>query len=113
MSKFDDCLETYDAAFKKLGQAVYNPDLLKKVAKGLGPSIYNTDSSKVSSSDKEELARVKKSFLIKKLGLDDSPALDDAIGEVVTWFGKSNPSKYRAVFYYKLVEKFDKASVYN
>ena len=113
MSKFDDCLETYDATFKKLGQPDYDADLLKKVAKGLGPSIYNTDSSKVSSSDKEELDRVKKNFLIKKLGLDDTPALDDAIDEVVAWFGKSNPSKYRAVFYYKLVEKFNKADIYN
>ena len=95
MSKFDDA------------------DLLAAVAKGLGPSIYNADSSKVSCSDQAELDRVKNNFLIKKLGMKDGPELDAAIKEVCEQFGSSNPSKYRAGFYYLLVQKFGKQKVYS
>ena len=42
-------------------------DLLTKVTKGCGPTIYSDDSSTVSASDAEEMARVKKNFLLKKL----------------------------------------------
>jgi hypothetical protein len=111
MSKFDECIETYKKEFDKL-KISYDLDLLTKVAKGCGPSIYNTDASKVSSADKEELARVKNNFLIKKLGLKDGTELDDAIAGVVDQFGSSNRNKYRAMFYYLLTKKFKKESVY-
>ncbi|MEL6391048.1 MAG: DUF2853 family protein, partial [Bacteroidota bacterium] len=86
--------------------------LLTKVAKGLGPSIYNADSSKVSSSDKSELDRVKANFLIKKLGESDGAHLDDAISAVVDQIGSSEKNKYRAVFYYLLTKKLGKEAVY-
>ncbi len=111
MSKFDECIETYKKEFDKL-KISYDSDLLTKVAKGCGPSIYNADASKVSSADKEELGRVKTNFLIKKLGLKDDAKLDDAISGVVDQFGSSNRNKYRAMFYYLLVKKFKKESVY-
>ena len=111
MSKFDECMDTYKGEMDKLGIS-YDADLLRAVAKGLGPSIYNADSSKVSSADKEELARVKTNFLIKKLGMKDGPALDDAIASVVDQFGSSNRNKFRAMFYYLLVKKLGKESVY-
>jgi Protein of unknown function (DUF2853) len=107
MSKFDEALEVYKASGHASDHA-----LLEKVAKGLGPSIYNVDSSLVSGSDPDELARVKNNFLIKKLGLEDGPHLDKAIDEVVEKMGRSNRSKHRAVFYTLLVEKFGKQSVY-
>jgi len=44
--------------------------------------------------------------------LADSPDLDEKINEVMEAIGKSERKKYRAVVYYLLVEKFDKASVY-
>ncbi len=112
MSKFDECLATYKSEFDKLGIS-YDVDLLTKVAKGCGPSIYNADASKVSSADKEELARVKNNFLIKKLGMKDGAALDDAIAGVVDQFGSSNRNKYRAMFYYLLVKKLGKESSYS
>lgn len=89
MSKFEECMSTYTGEMKKLGIS-YDEDLLRKVAKGLGPSIYNTDSSKVSSADKAELDRVKTNFLIKKLGMADGSNLDDAIAGVVDQMGSSN-----------------------
>ena len=114
MSKFDECIATYEDALKNtLGISNFDGDLLKKVAKGLGPSIYNKDSSLVSTSDKSELTRVKENFLMKKLGLSDDGSLDAAIAEVGTAFGSGNKSKYRAVFYYLLTKKFGKESVYS
>ncbi len=111
MSKFQECLETYDKEFGKL-KVKYDNKLLTAVAKGCGPSIYSKDASKVSSGDKAELDRVKKNFLIKKLGLKDGPKLDEGIAAVVKILGSSNRNKYRAMFYYLLVKHFRKASVY-
>lgn len=111
MSKFQECMDTYTAEFKKLGVS-FDEDLLTKVAKGCGPSIYNRDASTVSGSDDAELDTVKKNFLIKKLGLKASDDLDGAIKEVIETFGSSNRNKYRAMFYYMLTKKFKKESVY-
>ena len=107
MSQFDEAIATYKAT----GIAV-DHDLLVKVAKGLGPSIYNADSSTVAATDKSEMATVKSNFLIKKLGLADGPELDKAMDEVVDKMGRSNPKKYRAIFYALLVEKFGKQGLY-
>ncbi|MCB0300630.1 MAG: DUF2853 family protein [Calditrichaeota bacterium] len=111
MSKFDEALERYQGEMSKLGIKC-DVDLLKKVAEGLGPSIYNEDSSKVSCSDKEELARVKNNFLLKKLGMKDSPELDAAIQDVCQQLGSANRNKFRAMFYYLLVKKLGKESFY-
>ncbi|MBT8180358.1 MAG: DUF2853 family protein [Eudoraea sp.] len=109
----DDLIEKYAADIKaKFGQT---PDmgLLKKVTIGLGPSIYNMDSSKVSGTDDTELETVKKNFLIKKLGLSDGPALMEGIKSVIDKYGKSERNKHRAVVYYILAKHFKKESVYN
>ncbi|MBC8109452.1 MAG: DUF2853 family protein [Verrucomicrobia bacterium] len=111
MSKFDEAIVDYQAELEKTGISI-DETLLKAVAKGLGPSIYNADSSKVSSSDPEEIARVRNNFLIGKLGLPDGPELDTAIQEVVETLGASNRNKYRAIFYALLVKKFKKEDFY-
>jgi len=111
MSKFQECLDTYDKEFAKL-KIKYDKKLLSAVAKGCGPSLYRADASKVSSGDPAELTRVKKNYLIKKLGLKDTPKLDEGIKAVVKQFGSSNRNKYRAMFYYLLVKHFRKGSVY-
>ena len=86
--------------------------LLTKVTIGCGPSIYSADAATVSGSQASELETVKKSFLIKKLGLASGPELDSALASVMTTYGKSNRNKYRAVVYYMLVKHFKKESVY-
>jgi hypothetical protein len=103
MSKFDELLDKYQDALKSDTKTAVDAEMLKKVAKGLGPSIYNRDSSLVSCSDPEELARVKANYLIKKLGLKDGPNLDAAIQAVCEEY--DSRSKYRAVFYYMLAQK--------
>ncbi|KPM47532.1 DUF2853 family protein [Jiulongibacter sediminis] len=112
MSKFAECMEHYKAQNSELGLGL-SEALLTGVAKGLGPSIYNPDSSLVSGSDKAELDRVKNNFLIKKLGLADGPALDSAIAEVMEKMGTSNRTKYRAVVYALLAVKFGKEGMFS
>ena len=111
MSKFDECLEIYKKQNDKLGLGI-DENLLKAVAKGLGPSIYNNDSSKVSGSDKSELDTVKNRFLIGKLGLTDGPELDKGLLEVMEQMGSSNKNKHRAVVYALLAKKFAKEGIY-
>lgn len=113
MSKRDDLIAKYAEDMKeKLGMTP-DMDLLTKVTIGLGPSIYNADSSTVSGGDESELATVKNNYLIKKLGLSDGPELDSAISQVIEKYGKSNRNKYRAVVYYMLCQHFNKESIYN
>lgn len=111
-NKRDELIEKY--AGHLLGKFEVQPDmeLLKKVTIGLGPSIYNRDSANVSSSDIRELERVKTNFLQGKLGLDDGPELMEAIEGIITKYGASQRTKYRAVVYYLLVRHFNKEVVY-
>ena len=112
MSKRDELIEKYVADIKdKFGEKA-DMDLLKKVTIGLGPAIYNLDASKVSGADEKELETVKKNYLMKKLGMSDSPKLMEAIKSVVDTYGSSNRNKHRAVIYYMLCKHFKKASAY-
>jgi hypothetical protein len=111
MSKLTDLIATYQSDNESLGLGL-DSALVEAVAKGLGPSIYNDDSSRVSCSDQTEMDRVKTNFLINKLGLTDGPELDAAIKEVCEAMGTSNRNKYRTLFYASLVRKFGKESVY-
>lgn len=113
MSKRDELIAKYADDLKNKVGVTPDMDLLTKVTVGLGPSIYNADASTVSGSDEAELATVKNNFLIKKLGLSDGPALDEAIDKVMEQYGKSNRNKYRAVVYYLLTKHFNKESIYN
>ena len=112
MSKRDDLIEKYAADIKNKFGETPDMDLLTKVAIGLGPAIYNLDASKVSGSDDKELQTVKNNFLMKKLGLSDSPQLMEAINSVIDKYGRSDKNKHRAVIYYQLARHFKKESVY-
>ena len=111
MNKFDEKVALYKK-FMDDRDIRSNSELLTAVTKGLGPSIYKKDAETVSGSDPRELETVKKNFLMKKLGLADTPELNEKIGEVMERIGKSERNKYRAGVYYMLVKKFDKESVY-
>ena len=113
MSKRDELIAKYAKDLKEKCGVEADMDLLTKVTIGCGPSIYNDDASTVSGSSQSELDTVKNNFLIKKLGLEDSPKLDEAIQAVIEQYGKSNRNKYRAVFYYLLTKHFKKEDVYN
>jgi hypothetical protein len=112
MGKRDDLIAKYaDDLSKKCGM---KPDmaLLTKVTIGCGPAIYDNDAQTVAASDAEERERVKRNFMMKKLGLKEGPALDEAFDAAVKTYGSSERNKYRAVFYYLLVKHFGKEGVY-
>ena len=113
MGKLDDLLAKYkENMTDKLGIKKVDDALLKAAAKACGPALYKKDASTVASGDAAELERVKNNFLIKKLGLPDSPKLDAGIKKVVDTFGSSNRNKYRAIFYYLLIKEFKKESMF-
>lgn len=113
MSKRDELIAVYAADLKEKCNITPNMELLTKVVIGCGPSIYNKDAATVAGTQESELLTVKNNFLIKKLGLNDSPDLDKAIDSVLEIYGKSNKNKYRAVVYYMLAVHFKRESVYN
>jgi hypothetical protein len=112
-NKRDELIIKYAAHLKERFNMEPDMALLKKVAIGLGPSIYNRDSANVSGTDEKELATVKNNFLIRKLGLSEELPLEDAIREIMANYGVSERTKYRAVIYYLLTKKFGREEVYN
>ncbi|MEM1370915.1 MAG: DUF2853 family protein [Pseudomonadota bacterium] len=78
------------------------------IIKHLGIALRSRDASLVSCSSKDELARVRDSWLKKKLALgDDDAALDRAIKSVCETM-KADRAKSRVAFYYLLAKNFDK-----
>lgn len=112
MSKRDDLIAQYAGDLTGKCGVTPDMDLLTKVVIGLGPSVYNADSSTVAGTDPKERETVKTKFLMGKLGLADSAALDEGIDTVLDTYGKSERRKYRAVVYYLLVKHFGKEAVY-
>ena len=112
MGKRDELIAVYADDLKNKCGMTPDMDLLTKVTIGCGPAIYNADASTVAGSQPAELETVKNNFLIKKLGLSDSPALMEAINSCIETYGKSERNKYRAVIYYMLTKHFGKESVY-
>ncbi|MFT7589886.1 MAG: hypothetical protein ACI959_002107 [Limisphaerales bacterium] len=111
MSKLDDLVTSYQEENKKHNLGL-TKDLIEKVARAMGPTIYRADAAKVSGTDPKELATVKKNFLMKKLGLEDGPKLDDAIANCMEKMGKSNRNKYRVLVYALLAKHFKKTDIY-
>ena len=82
------------------------------IVRHCGIALRNADSSLVSFSDKAELARVRDSFLKKKIGLTDSDeVLDQAIAEVGQQLKGTN-RKNRVTVYYLLAQRFGKLSLF-
>ena len=113
MGKRDDLIAKYAEDLKDKCGMTPDMDLLTKVTIGCGPAIYNDDASTVAGSQPSELETIKENFLMKKLGLSDSPDLMAAIDSVLETYGKSNRNKYRAVVYYMLVKHFKKEAAYS
>jgi hypothetical protein len=100
-----------DKALEGMGKAI-DPNLFFSIVNHLGPAAYNQDAAHVACSDPSELNTVKKNFLINKLGMEDSPQLDEMIQDVCQKMGKSNRRKNRAIFYYLLTVMLEKESVF-
>jgi hypothetical protein len=78
-----------------------------------GIALQKRDSSLVSFSDKEEVARVRENFLKKKLGLTEPDAdLNKAITAVSDQM-KGEHAKNRVTVYYLLAAHFGKLSLFS
>lgn len=94
----------------------YVPNADEKAIAGIvrycGIALQNRDSSLVSFTDKEELARVRENFLKKKLGCtEDDATLDKAIAAVGEKM-KGARNKNRVTVYYLLAEHFGKLDLF-
>ncbi|PID43670.1 MAG: hypothetical protein CSA52_02900 [Gammaproteobacteria bacterium] len=110
MSKFDQVVDACKAQMEKY-DIECDEALLTAIARSLGPSIYNRDSSLVAAGNKAEIEGVKKNFVAKKLGVEGEEA-DSAIAAAIEKIGQSNRQKLRPVFYYLIVKHLGKESVY-
>jgi hypothetical protein len=82
------------------------------IVKHLGIALQSNDASLVSCTDPAELARVRDSFLKKKLGLSAPDAeLDEAVKAVCEAM-KADRTKSRVTFYYLLAEHYGKLSAF-
>ncbi len=80
-----------------------NEAAVAAIVKYCGIALRNKDSSLVSTSDAEELDRVKVGFAAKKLEL--SPEVADAGIQKVASRMKTSRNKSRVTFYYLLAEE--------
>lgn len=101
--------ENYAEDIKRY-QPQVNEKAVAAIVKHLGIALKSADASLVSCSSKDELARVRDSWLKKKLALPgDDAALDKMIGEICTTM-KAEKRKSRVTFYYLIAEKAGKLS---
>jgi hypothetical protein len=96
----------YFADVKKYASS-YDEAAIAGIVKHLGIALASKDASLVSASDASEVARLKASFLVKKLGLPDSDKLDDAIASVMAKMSGDN-TKQRVTVCYMLADHFGK-----
>jgi len=89
-----------------------NDAAVKGIVKHCGIALQSKDASLVSASDPTELARVRDSFLKKKLGLTDPDAkLDESIKWAMEKM-KDDRTKSRVTVYYILAEKWGKLGIF-
>ena len=104
-------MSEYSENIKQYAKSV-DEDVVAGIVKHLGIALRSKDASLVSCSSKDELSRVRDSFLKKKLALTDSDDdLDKAIQDVCEAM-KDEQRKSRVTFYYLLVEKYGKSSLF-
>lgn len=83
------------------------------VVRHCGIALYKRDSSLVSASDPEEIARVVNGFLKKKLArTEDDAALTKAV-EAVLEKMKADRTKSRVTVYYLLAEHFGQLALFH
>ena len=91
---------------------VVNEAAVKGIVRHCGIALHSRDASLVSAGDPEELKRVRKSFLKKKLSLVAADKELDADIKAVVDKMKGDRQKSRVTVYYLLAEHFDKLGMF-
>ena len=82
------------------------PDLLDRVIKACGPAAFAAEGATIDPEDRAERESIRSHFLVRKLGLRESPDLAEAVNAALEAYpGKGEP-RYRPVIYYLLVKYF-------
>jgi hypothetical protein len=90
-----------------------NDKAIAGIVKYCGIALQKRDSSLVSFTDPEEVARVRNNFLKKKLGIAESDnELDKAIVAAADRM-KGDRTKNRVTVYYLLADHFGKLSMFS
>lgn len=104
-------VEKYISDLKeKVGETRPDLALLDACVKASGPSIYKSDSATVAASNKDEMERVRTSFIVKKLGVTDEDKGNAALKAAVEKYGRSVRAKHRPVVYYLVAKELKKAA---
>lgn len=112
MTRQEELLELYATELRDKCGIEPDATLLRRVALGCGPAIYDPEAAVVAPDDHSELARIRRNFLVGKLGLPDTHDLTDAIETMMDLYEATPGQHYRAVIYYMLVQHFGKAHLY-
>ena len=96
----------YLADVKKY-DATASAEVVDKIVKHLGIALRNADAQLVSCTDPQELDRIKKGFISKKLGETDA-AKADSILEKVCQAMSADRTKARVTFYYLVAKHYGK-----
>ena len=89
-----------------------DPEAVRGIVRHCGIALRNPDASMVSAGDPVELARVRDSFLKKKLGLEQPDAdLDAAIKSLMERM-TGDRTKSRVTVYYLLADQFGKLDLF-
>ncbi|WP_448151359.1 DUF2853 family protein [Labrys miyagiensis] len=104
-------MATYVTDIKKYTSSV-NEAAVAGIVKHLGIALRNRDSSLVAGTDPAELARVRDSFLKKKLALTEPDSKLDAEVSAVVQKMKADTTKSRVTVYYLLAEHYKKLELF-
>jgi hypothetical protein len=96
----------YLADVKKY-DATASAEVVDKIVKHLGIALRNADAKLVSCTDPQELDRIKKGFIAKKLGETDG-AKADSVLEKVCQSMSADRTKARVTFYYLVAKHYGK-----
>jgi hypothetical protein len=96
----------YLADVKKY-DATASAEVVDKIVKHLGIALRNADAQLVSCTDPQELDRIKKGFISKKLGETDA-AKADSVLEKVCQTMSADRTKARVTFYYLVAKHYGK-----
>ncbi len=99
-AKYVDDVKKYTASV--------NEKAVAGIVKHLGIALKNRESSLVSATDPDEMARVRESWCKKKLGVTEADAAIDAACKAVVEKMKGDRTKERVTVYYLLAEHYGK-----
>lgn len=87
--------------------ATASEDAVAKIVKHLGIALRSNDSALVSCTDPEELDRIKKGWIAKKLGEADDAKADSILQKVCETMS-ADRTKARVTFYYLVAKHYDR-----